>query len=96
MECFKTEGVLLLTYMEMSETLSEVMDTNVFVVSSSGKILGNALSHQVQSERMKEILKTGQGTEGYVQRLFQIKETLSNIEFESEYSVFPIENKNLF
>ena len=56
-------------FMEMSETLCEVIDTNVFVVSSSGKILGHALSHQVQSERMKEILKTGQGTEGYVQRV---------------------------
>ena len=44
-------------FMEMSETLCEVIDTNVFVVSSSGKILGHALSHQVQSERMKEILK---------------------------------------
>ena len=83
-------------FKEMSETLSEVIDTNVFVVSSSGKIIGNALSQQIQSERMKEIMKTGQGSEAYVQRLFQIKETIANIGLESEYSAFPIENKELF
>ena len=83
-------------FMEMSETLCEVIGTNVFVVSSSGRILGHALSHQVQSERMKEILKTAQGTEGYVQKLLQIKETIANIELESEYSVFPFEDKHLF
>ena len=83
-------------FMEMSDTLSEVINTNVFLVSSSGKILGHALSHQVQSERMKEILATGQGTKGYVQRLSQIHETIANIGFESEYSAFPLENKDLF
>ena len=96
MRCFKTEEGTSVNFMEMSETLCEVIDTNVFVVSSNGKILGNALSHQIQSERMKEILKTAQGSEGYVQKLFQIKETIANIELESEYSAFPIENKELF
>ena len=83
-------------FTEMSETLCEVIDTNVFVVHSDGKILGNGLSQQVQSEHMKEILKTGQGSEAYVQRLLQIKETIANIGLESEYSAYPIENKDLF
>ena len=83
-------------FMEMSETLYEVIDTNVFILSSSGKIIGHALSHQIQSEHMKEIIKTGQGSEAYVQRLSQINETIANIEFESEYSAFSIENKELF
>ena len=83
-------------FMEMSETLSEVIDTNVFLVNSAGKILGNALSQQVQSEYMKEILATGQGSEGYIQRLFQIHETMANIGFESDYSAFPKEEIDLF
>ena len=83
-------------FMEMSETLNKVMDTNVFILSSSGKIIGNALSHQIQSEHMNEIIKTGQGSDVYVQRLSQINETIANIEFESEYSAFSVENKELF
>ena len=60
-------------FMEMSETLCEVIDTNVFVVSSSGKIIGNALSQQIQSERMKEIMKTGQGSEAMFKDYFKLK-----------------------
>ena len=68
-------------YMEMAEMLNEVIETNVFIVSSTGKMIGNSIFHQIQSERMNEIMKTGQGSEAYIQKLFQIKETLSNIEF---------------
>ena len=51
-----------------------------------GKILGNALSHQVQSERMKEILKTAQGIlMDMFKDYYKLKETIANIELESEY-----------
>ena len=83
-------------FMEMSETLGEVIDTNVFILNSSGKILGYALSRQIQSERMQEIMEKGQSPEEYVQNLSRVNETLENVTIESEYTAFPLENKELF
>ena len=45
--------------MEMAESLSDVIDTNVFILSIDGKIHGHAFAQQVQSDSMKKILEDG-------------------------------------
>jgi transcriptional pleiotropic repressor len=80
----------------MSETLSDVIEANVFVVSRRGKLLGFAINQQIENERMKKMLEDRQFPEEYTQGLFNVKETSSNLDVESEYTVFPVENKDLF
>lgn len=41
-------------FKEMSETLSEVINANVFIVSRRGKLLGFAIAQQIENERMKK------------------------------------------
>lgn len=83
-------------FMEMSGTLSEVIDTNVFILNSDGYILGYAFSQQIQSKHMKEIIESRQIPENYVQLLSQVTKTMENIKTESEYSAYPIESIALF
>jgi transcriptional pleiotropic repressor len=83
-------------FKEMAETLTEVIKANIFVLSRRGKLLGFAINQRIESERMKQMLEDRQFPEEYTNNLFNITETSSNIDFESEYTAFPIENPELF
>jgi transcriptional pleiotropic repressor len=83
-------------FKEMADTLEEVIESNVFVLSRKGKLLGYALHQKIENERMQKMLSDRQFPEEYTQSLFNINETSSNIDINSDYTAFPIENKDLF
>ncbi|MDQ0217082.1 GTP-sensing pleiotropic transcriptional regulator CodY [Peribacillus cavernae] len=83
-------------FKEMAESLSEVIEANVFVVSRRGKLLGFAINQQIENERMVQMLEDRQFPEEYTKRLFNLQETSSNLDINSEYTAFPVENKELF
>lgn len=81
---------------EMATTLSEVISGNVFILNKNGKLLGGAVSQEIENERMKKILEDRQFPEEYTEALFNINETTANIDVNSVYSVYPYENRELF
>jgi len=83
-------------FKEMAETLSDVIDSNVYVVSRRGKLLGLGINQQIENERMKKMFEDRQFPENYTNSLFNLQETSSNLDIESEYTAFPVENKELF
>jgi transcriptional pleiotropic repressor len=83
-------------FKEMAETLSSVIIANVFVVSRRGKLLGFAVNQQIENERMKKMLEDRQFPEEYTNSLFNIQETSSNLDIDSQYTAFPVENRDLF
>ncbi|KMY49443.1 GTP-sensing pleiotropic transcriptional regulator CodY [Peribacillus loiseleuriae] len=83
-------------FKEMAESLSEVIESNVYVVSRRGKLLGFAINQQIENERINQMLKDRQFPEEYTKSLFNVQGTSSNLDVESEYTAFPIENKELF
>ncbi|USK61206.1 GTP-sensing pleiotropic transcriptional regulator CodY [Peribacillus asahii] len=83
-------------FKEMADSLSEVIDANVFVVSRRGKLLGISISQKIENERLIKMYEERQFPEQYTKSLFNIQETSPNLTMESEYTVFPIENKDLF
>ncbi|RFU71279.1 GTP-sensing pleiotropic transcriptional regulator CodY [Peribacillus saganii] len=83
-------------FKEMAESLSEVIESNVFVVSRRGKLLGFAINQQIENDRMIRMLEDRQFPEEYTKGLFNIQETSSNLDVNSEYTAFPVENKELF
>ncbi|HLS20421.1 MAG TPA: GTP-sensing pleiotropic transcriptional regulator CodY [Bacillota bacterium] len=91
----KTAGKSV-NFNDMSETLSEVISSNVFILDRRGKLLGYAINQAIENERMKKMLEERQFPEAYTQGLFNIFETTANIDIDSEYTVFPVENRDLF
>ncbi|MBO9130160.1 GTP-sensing pleiotropic transcriptional regulator CodY [Bacillus sp. 165] len=83
-------------FREMAETLCKVIEANVFVVSRRGKLLGYAVHQQIENDRMKKMLAERQFPEEYTKSLFHITETSPNLDINSEYTAFPVENKELF
>ncbi|TDL35049.1 GTP-sensing pleiotropic transcriptional regulator CodY [Jeotgalibacillus sp. S-D1] len=83
-------------FKEMAETLSDVIEANVFILSRKGKLLGFAINQQIENERMKQMLEDRQFPEEYTKNLFNISETSANLDVDSEYTAFPVENRDLF
>ncbi|MCC3357480.1 GTP-sensing pleiotropic transcriptional regulator CodY [Bacillus sp. REN16] len=83
-------------FKEMSETLRDVIGANIFLLSRRGKLLGFAINQQIENERMIKMIEDRHFPEEYTQSLFNIQETSSNLDIESAYTAFPIENKDLF
>ncbi|WP_301108956.1 GTP-sensing pleiotropic transcriptional regulator CodY [Sporosarcina sp.] len=83
-------------FKEMAEELSDVIDCNAFIVSRKGKLLGLEVHHQIENDRMKKMFEDRKFPEEYTNHLFEIQETSPNIDIDSEYTVFPVENKELF
>jgi len=83
-------------FKEMSETLCNVIEANVFVLSRRGKLLGYSINQQIENERMIKMLEDRQFPEEYTKNLFNVSETSSNLDVDSEYTAFPVENKELF
>lgn len=83
-------------FKDMAETLSEVIECNTFVVSRKGKLLGFAVSQQIENERMKGMLEERQFPLEYTQNLSNITETSANLDVNSEHTIFPVEERELF
>ncbi len=83
-------------FTEMSELLCEIIDTNVFIISTDGNIHGYAMAQQIETDHMREVIETGQATDRYKGILLQLKETLANADVNSEYTAFPGETKTVF
>lgn len=81
---------------EMAKTLSEVINGNVFIVGRKGRLLGVSITDEIENERLKNMLEIRQFPEEYTTNLFDIRETTANIDTDSEYTVFPYENLELF
>ncbi|AQQ53733.1 GTP-sensing pleiotropic transcriptional regulator CodY [Planococcus lenghuensis] len=84
------------SFNDMADTLSNVIECNVFVVSRRGKLLGIAINQQIENDRMKDMLEQRQFPEAYTKNLFNVSETSSNLTIDSEYTAFPVENREFF
>ncbi|AUD14097.1 MULTISPECIES: GTP-sensing pleiotropic transcriptional regulator CodY [unclassified Planococcus (in: firmicutes)] len=83
-------------FKDMAETLSEVIEANVFVVSRKGKVLGYAVNQQIENDRMKNMLEERQFPIEYTQNLSNVTETSANMDVNSEHTIFPVEERELF
>src|SRR5690625_4856592 len=83
-------------FKEMSDTLSEVIKGNVFILNRKGQLLGFSIQQEIENERMKRMLEERQFPEEYTQGLFNIVETTANLDINSVHTVFPVENRDLF
>lgn len=58
--------------------------------------MGYSINQQIENDRMKKMLEDRQFPEEYTRNLFNVPETSSNLDINSEYTAFPVENRDLF
>src|SRR5690554_856229 len=83
-------------YNEIAVTLQEIIGANDFVVSNKGKLLGFSINQKIENPRMIAMLEERQFPLEFTESLFDIQETTANLDIDSPYTAFPVENKDLF
>src|SRR5690625_1197859 len=83
-------------YNEMAVTLQQIIGANIFVVSNQGELLGFSINQKIENPRMIAMLEERQFPKVYTESLFNIQTTTANLDIDSPYTAFPVENKDLF
>lgn len=83
-------------FTEMAEVLRDVIEANIYVLSRKGKVLGYAIHHEIDNQRMKEMLSERKFPEWYNNELLKVSETITNLDVENELTAFPVEMKDTF
>ncbi|TDM04087.1 GTP-sensing pleiotropic transcriptional regulator CodY [Macrococcus carouselicus] len=87
---------LAVDFKEMADHLGSVMQSNVFIVSRRGKILGFGVNELLKNDRIIKMLEDRQIPETYTDYLLKVDATQSNITLDDRLTVFPPENEELF
>ena len=85
-----------INFNRMAVTLQEIIGANIFVIDREGKLLGFSINQKIENPRMIAMLEARQFPQVYTESLFNIFSTTANIDIESPYTAFPVENKELF
>lgn len=83
-------------FKEMSETLSDIIGATIYILNLEGKLIGYAVNQKIENERLQQYLEANQFPEEYTANLSKIKDTLLNLDVNSKFTAFPVENKDLF
>ncbi|MCS7461903.1 GTP-sensing pleiotropic transcriptional regulator CodY [Paenibacillus doosanensis] len=77
------------SFMNMAEVLSDILQSDIFVVSRKGKVLGKALTRLELGDGAGEsVLSDNRFPPEYNQLLLKVEETSSNMNALSDYNVF--------
>lgn len=85
-----------LPFNNMVKVLGDSLDANTYLISESGTLLGFNEKHGISNERVKQMLQDKKFPQEYTTSMLSISETKANIGIESEYTAFPVENRDLF
>ncbi|WP_047982673.1 GTP-sensing pleiotropic transcriptional regulator CodY [Ornithinibacillus contaminans] len=83
-------------YKGMAEVLRDTVNANVFIVQKNGDLPGFAILEEIENPRMRDMLESKRFPAEYTEGLLAVTQTTSNIGIDSEYTAFPVENKELF
>jgi transcriptional pleiotropic repressor len=84
-------------FMELAKLLSDMVDSNVYVVGKTGKILGFGLAEYELTLEWNQIMTVEQRFPGnFNESLFKIMDTVANVEDKEAFYVFSPEENEVF
>ncbi|EOT47522.1 MULTISPECIES: GTP-sensing pleiotropic transcriptional regulator CodY [Enterococcus] len=85
-----------LPYNQMAHSLGSILDSNTYIISSNGSLLGFTEQHDFNNDRVKNMLVEKQFPDRYTDMVDQLSQTESNIPISSDMTAFPIESRELY
>ena len=85
-----------LPFTDMAIVLGDILNANTYLIDDTGNLLGHYEKHEINNERVKQMLVDGKFPAKYTRSMLEIYETRANIDIESDYTVFPIETRDMF
>lgn len=85
-----------LPYDKMALILGDILDSNAYVISSDGSLLGYVENHDINNERIKKMLVDKQFPKIYTDMVDRLTTTEANIPITSDMTAFPIEYREQY
>ncbi|KFN90726.1 GTP-sensing pleiotropic transcriptional regulator CodY [Tetragenococcus muriaticus] len=85
-----------LPYGEMAEVLGDILNSNTYIISANGSVLGFAEILDVNNERVKNMFLQKQFPKSYTDWVDQLKKTEANITIENDMTAFPVELREVY
>ncbi|GAA3023079.1 GTP-sensing pleiotropic transcriptional regulator CodY [Tetragenococcus solitarius] len=85
-----------LPYGEMADVLGDILNSNTYIISDDGSVLGFAEILDVNNERVKNMFVQKQFPKSYTDMVDQLKKTEANITIESDMTAFPVELREVY
>jgi len=85
-----------LPYDKMAKILGDILDSNAYIISSEGHVLGFNEKHDVNNERVKKMFVQKQFPKSYTDMVELLSVTESNISIDNDMTAFPIESRDLY
>lgn len=84
-----------LPFTNLTKNLGNILEANTYLIDEKGKLLGFFEKHAINNDRVKQMLIEKQFPANYANSMLEITHTTSNIGIESDYTVFPIESREI-
>ncbi|WP_265457066.1 GTP-sensing pleiotropic transcriptional regulator CodY [Enterococcus sp. HY326] len=85
-----------LPYDKMALILGDVLDSNAYIISKEGALLGYNERHDVNNDRVKSMFVEKQFPKNYTDRVDLLDKTEANIPIDSAMTAFPVELRSDF
>ena len=85
-----------LPYNKMAMILGDILESNAYIISSSGDLLGYTEKLDVNNARIKNMFKEKKFPQGYTEAVDMLKVTEANISIDSDLTAFPFESRELY
>lgn len=85
-----------LPYNQMALVLGDILNSNAYIISSDGSLLGFNEKHDVNNDRVKDMLVAKQFPKSYTDAVDYLSVTVSNIPIADDLTAFPIESRELY
>ncbi|MDV2932308.1 GTP-sensing pleiotropic transcriptional regulator CodY [Enterococcus faecalis] len=85
-----------LPYNKMAMILGDILESNAYIISSSGDLLGYTEKLDVNNARIKNMFKEKKFPQGYTEAVDMLKVTEANIPIDSDLTAFPFESRDLY
>jgi len=77
----------------LSVALGNILDANIYVVTTEGKLHGYHETYHVNTGRVDNMIRKKELPYNYVAKLEKIKETTANIPIDDDLTIFPVERR---
>lgn len=86
----------VLPFQEMVKRLAGILGSNTYLIDEDGHLLGYDEVININNNRVKQMLKDRKFPIDYASNIVNIKHTVANIGIESNFTVFPVETRDIF
>ena len=85
-----------LPYDQMAMVLGEILNSNTYIISQAGALLGFTEKHDVNNARVKNMFIEKQFPKSYTDMVDRLSMTEANIPISSDLTAFPVESRELY